>query len=144
MESTGFDLMPSPHPPDDFREAKRTVRVELPSEFYNPPIRVAEEFAIVDVITGGRLTAGSPGGTPMDTHFCYVPDRRVSMRLCRQTTPTPIVWGTRDEFIPPLYAERWSEPLPDARGMLIDDAGNMARCEEPDAVRRAVADFPER
>src|SRR5207249_12186049 len=37
---------------------------------YNPPIRVAEEFAMLDVISGGRLVAGFPVGTPMDT--CYV------------------------------------------------------------------------
>ena len=38
---------------------------------YNPPIRVAEEFAMLDVITGGRLIAGFPVGTSMDTNFCY-------------------------------------------------------------------------
>jgi alkanesulfonate monooxygenase SsuD/methylene tetrahydromethanopterin reductase-like flavin-dependent oxidoreductase (luciferase family) len=38
---------------------------------YNPPVRVAEEFAMLDVISGGRLVAGFPVGTPMDTNFCY-------------------------------------------------------------------------
>ncbi|MFT7601038.1 MAG: alkanesulfonate monooxygenase SsuD [Acidimicrobiales bacterium] len=38
---------------------------------YNPPIRVAEEFAMLDVISGGRLVAGFPVGTPMDTNFGY-------------------------------------------------------------------------
>ncbi|MBK8133952.1 MAG: hypothetical protein IPK48_15005 [Gammaproteobacteria bacterium] len=38
---------------------------------YNPPIAVAEEFAMLDVITGGRLVAGFPVGTSMDTNFCY-------------------------------------------------------------------------
>ena len=37
---------------------------------YNPPTRVAEEFAMLDCISGGRLIAGFPVGTPMDT--CYV------------------------------------------------------------------------
>jgi len=37
---------------------------------YNPPTRVAEEFAMIDCISGGRLIAGFPVGTPMDT--CYV------------------------------------------------------------------------
>ena len=36
---------------------------------YNPPTRVAEEFAMLDVISGGRLIAGFPVGTPMDD--CY-------------------------------------------------------------------------
>lgn len=38
---------------------------------YNPPIRVAEEMAMLDVISGGRLIAGMVFGTPMDTAFCY-------------------------------------------------------------------------
>lgn len=38
---------------------------------YNPPVRVAEEFAMLDVISGGRLVAGFPVGTPMDANFCY-------------------------------------------------------------------------
>ena len=38
---------------------------------YNPPTRVAEEFAMIDCISGGRLIAGFPVGTPMDTCYCY-------------------------------------------------------------------------
>src|SRR5437899_7879860 len=38
---------------------------------YNPPIRVAEEFAMLDVMSGGRLIAGFPVGTSMDTNYCY-------------------------------------------------------------------------
>ena len=38
---------------------------------YNPPLHVAEEMAMLDCITGGRLVAGFPVGTPMDTTFAY-------------------------------------------------------------------------
>jgi alkanesulfonate monooxygenase SsuD/methylene tetrahydromethanopterin reductase-like flavin-dependent oxidoreductase (luciferase family) len=38
---------------------------------YNPPLRVAEEFAMLDIMTGGRFVGGSPVGTSMDTNFCY-------------------------------------------------------------------------
>ena len=34
---------------------------------YNPPLRVAEEMAYLDCLSGGRLIAGFPVGTPMDT-----------------------------------------------------------------------------
>ena len=37
----------------------------------NPPIRVAEEYAMLDTISGGRLVAGMPLGTPMDANLCY-------------------------------------------------------------------------
>jgi len=38
---------------------------------YNPPTRVAEEFAMIDCISGGRLIAGFPVGSPMDTCYAY-------------------------------------------------------------------------
>lgn len=38
---------------------------------YNPPIRVAEEMAMLDVISGGRVVAGFPVGTPFDTCHAY-------------------------------------------------------------------------
>jgi alkanesulfonate monooxygenase SsuD/methylene tetrahydromethanopterin reductase-like flavin-dependent oxidoreductase (luciferase family) len=38
---------------------------------YNPPVRVAEEMAMIDCISGGRLIAGFPVGSPMDTCFAY-------------------------------------------------------------------------
>jgi alkanesulfonate monooxygenase SsuD/methylene tetrahydromethanopterin reductase-like flavin-dependent oxidoreductase (luciferase family) len=37
----------------------------------NPPIRVAEEYAMLDCISGGRLVAGMPLGTAMDANLCY-------------------------------------------------------------------------
>jgi len=37
----------------------------------NPPIRVAEEYAMIDCISGGRLVAGMPLGTPQDVNLCY-------------------------------------------------------------------------
>ncbi|GBD13259.1 2,5-diketocamphane 1,2-monooxygenase [bacterium HR24] len=37
----------------------------------NPPIRVAEEYAMLDCISGGRLVAGMPLGSPMDVNYCY-------------------------------------------------------------------------
>ncbi|MER3419868.1 MAG: LLM class flavin-dependent oxidoreductase [Chloroflexota bacterium] len=36
-----------------------------------PPIRVAEEYAMLDCISGGRLVAGMPLGTSMDANLCY-------------------------------------------------------------------------
>ena len=38
---------------------------------YNPPIRVAEEISMLDCITNGRMVAGFPVGSPMDTLFAY-------------------------------------------------------------------------
>ncbi len=56
--------------------ARRTKRVNLITlgssiALYSPAIRVAEEMAMLDVISGGRLVAGFPVGTSQDTNYCY-------------------------------------------------------------------------
>jgi alkanesulfonate monooxygenase SsuD/methylene tetrahydromethanopterin reductase-like flavin-dependent oxidoreductase (luciferase family) len=38
---------------------------------YNPPIRVAEEMSMIDLMSNGRLVAGLPCGTSMDTAYAY-------------------------------------------------------------------------
>jgi alkanesulfonate monooxygenase SsuD/methylene tetrahydromethanopterin reductase-like flavin-dependent oxidoreductase (luciferase family) len=70
-----YGLMPSPNIMAA-NLARRTSKANLvvlgnSIALYNPPIRVAEEFAMLDVISGGRLVAGFPVGTSMDTNFCY-------------------------------------------------------------------------
>ena len=73
--ANGYGLMPSPNlmAAALSRRTQRAALVVLGNSIalYNPPIRVAEEFAMLDVISGGRLLAGFPVGTPMDTNFCY-------------------------------------------------------------------------
>jgi alkanesulfonate monooxygenase SsuD/methylene tetrahydromethanopterin reductase-like flavin-dependent oxidoreductase (luciferase family) len=73
--SNGYGLMPSPNLIASAL-ARRTDDTALcvmgnSLALYNPPTRVAEEFAMIDVISGGRLIAGFPVGTPMDTCFAY-------------------------------------------------------------------------
>jgi alkanesulfonate monooxygenase SsuD/methylene tetrahydromethanopterin reductase-like flavin-dependent oxidoreductase (luciferase family) len=71
----GYGLMPSPNI-IAAGLARRTSSAAIAVignsiALYNPPIRVAEEFAMLDVISGGRLIAGFPVGTSMDTNYCY-------------------------------------------------------------------------
>src|SRR5580658_8006229 len=68
-----YGMMPSPNlmAATLARVTKRANIVVMGNSvaLYNPPIRVAEELAMVDVLSGGRLVAGFPVGTPMDTTF---------------------------------------------------------------------------
>src|SRR5499425_3648821 len=73
--ANAYGLMPSPNI-IAASLARRTSRAAIAVignsiALYNPPIRVAEEFAMLDVISGGRLVAGFPVGTSMDTNYCY-------------------------------------------------------------------------
>jgi alkanesulfonate monooxygenase SsuD/methylene tetrahydromethanopterin reductase-like flavin-dependent oxidoreductase (luciferase family) len=73
--SNGYGLMPSPNliaASLSRRTTDTTICVMGNSlALYNPPTRVAEEFAMIDCISGGRLIAGFPVGTPMDDCFAY-------------------------------------------------------------------------
>jgi alkanesulfonate monooxygenase SsuD/methylene tetrahydromethanopterin reductase-like flavin-dependent oxidoreductase (luciferase family) len=73
--SNGYGLMPSPNLVASSL-ARRTSDAALcvlgnSLALYNPPTRVAEEFAMIDCISGGRVIAGFPVGSPMDTCFAY-------------------------------------------------------------------------
>ena len=73
--SNGYGLMPSPNLIASSL-ARRTTDTAIcvmgnSLALYNPPTRVAEEFAMIDCISGGRLIAGFPVGSPMDTCFAY-------------------------------------------------------------------------
>jgi alkanesulfonate monooxygenase SsuD/methylene tetrahydromethanopterin reductase-like flavin-dependent oxidoreductase (luciferase family) len=73
--SNGYGLMPSPNLIASAlsRRTRDTAICVMGNSLalYNPPTRVAEEFAMIDCISGGRLIAGFPVGTPMDTCFAY-------------------------------------------------------------------------
>jgi alkanesulfonate monooxygenase SsuD/methylene tetrahydromethanopterin reductase-like flavin-dependent oxidoreductase (luciferase family) len=74
--SNGYGLMPSPNLIASSLARRTTGDTAIcvmgnSLALYNPPTRVAEEFAMIDVISGGRLIAGFPVGTPMDTCYAY-------------------------------------------------------------------------
>lgn len=47
------------------------VTLGTSAALYNPPTRVAEEFAMLDCVSGGRVIAGFPVGTSMDSNYAY-------------------------------------------------------------------------
>jgi alkanesulfonate monooxygenase SsuD/methylene tetrahydromethanopterin reductase-like flavin-dependent oxidoreductase (luciferase family) len=73
--SNAYGLMPSPNLiAMALARATKDVKICVLGNsiaLYNPPTRVAEEFAMIDCVSGGRLIAGFPVGTPMDTCFAY-------------------------------------------------------------------------
>lgn len=85
---------------------------------YNPPMRVAEEIAMIDLLSGGRVVAGFPLGTPMDTCFAYglspasVRDRyyeAVDLILRAWKADEPFSYnGTYNKF---RYVNVWPRPL---------------------------------
>jgi alkanesulfonate monooxygenase SsuD/methylene tetrahydromethanopterin reductase-like flavin-dependent oxidoreductase (luciferase family) len=120
--SNGYGLMPSPNLIASSL-ARRTTDTALcvmgnSLALYNPPTRVAEEFAMIDCISGGRLIAGFPVGTPMDTCFAY--GQNPSMLRERYyeahdlvvkawTEPETFAWNGR--FNQQRYVNIWPRPV---------------------------------
>jgi alkanesulfonate monooxygenase SsuD/methylene tetrahydromethanopterin reductase-like flavin-dependent oxidoreductase (luciferase family) len=120
--SNGYGLMPSPNLMAAAL-ARRTERVPIcvmgnSLALYNPPTRVAEEFAMLDVLSGGRLIAGFPVGTPMDTCFAYGQNPSTlraryleahDLVLRAWTEPEPFAFAGR--FNQQRYVNIWPRPV---------------------------------
>ena len=122
--SNGYGLMPSPNliASTLARRTRDTAICVMGNSlaFYNPPTRVAEEFAMLDCISGGRLIAGFPVGSPMDT--CYAFGQNPSLLRPRYheahdlilrawTTPEPFAFNGR--FNQQRYVNIWPRPIQD-------------------------------
>jgi alkanesulfonate monooxygenase SsuD/methylene tetrahydromethanopterin reductase-like flavin-dependent oxidoreductase (luciferase family) len=120
--SNGYGLMPSPNLIASSL-ARRTTNTAIcvmgnSLALYNPPTRVAEEFAMIDVISGGRLIAGFPVGSPMDT--CYAYGQNPSLLRDRYHEAHDLVlraWTDRDTFAfngrfnQQRYVNIWPRPV---------------------------------
>jgi alkanesulfonate monooxygenase SsuD/methylene tetrahydromethanopterin reductase-like flavin-dependent oxidoreductase (luciferase family) len=99
----GYGIMPSPNliAAGLARRTKDAAIVVLGNSIalYNPPVRVAEEFAMLDCISGGRLVAGFPVGTSMDTNYCYGQIPSLTREKYQEAHDLIIkAWTTREPF----------------------------------------------
>jgi pimeloyl-ACP methyl ester carboxylesterase len=92
--------------------------------------------ALRDFFVGNARRLGTAGKL-----LFPIPNRRLSKRLYRLTAQTLIVWGERDQLIPPTYASRWSELIPHARVVGIPDGSHMLPYEQPEALAEHVLAF---
>ena len=120
--SNGYGLMPSPNLIASSL-ARRTTDTAIcvmgnSLALYNPPTRVAEEFAMIDCISGGRLIAGFPVGSPMDT--CYAYGQNPSLLRDRYHEAHDLIlraWTDRDTFAfngrfnQQRYVNIWPRPV---------------------------------
>src|ERR1700692_1377882 len=120
--SNCYGLMPSPNliASAISRRTRDTAIVVLGNSLalYNPPTRVAEEFAMLDCLSEGRLIAGFPVGTPRDTASCYGQNPATLRQKYHEahdlvmrawTSPEPFVWN--GEFTKLRYVNVWPRPL---------------------------------
>ncbi len=120
--SNGYGLMPSPNiiAAALARRTKDAAIILMGNSIalYNPPTRVAEEMAMLDCISGGRIVAGFPVGTPMDTCYAYgqnpstLRDRyheAHDLIIKAWTTPEVFTWNGRYNKL--RYVNVWPRPV---------------------------------
>ncbi len=115
-----YGLMPSPNVIAGAL-TQRTKRVKIAVignalPLYNPPLRVAEEFAMLDVMSAGRLIAGMViGGGP--EYFAYGVNPTYAREKFREalelilkawTTPGPFEWNSKNYYF--RYVNPWPRP----------------------------------
>ena len=134
--ANAYGMMPSPNimAAALARRTSKAALVVLGNSIalYNPPIRVAEEFAMLDVISGGRLLAGFPVGTSMDTNYVYgdIPAltreryaeaHELIMRAWRE----PEAFAFNGRYTKLRYANCWPKPIQSPPPIFIPGGGSL-------------------
>ncbi len=120
--ASAYGLMPSPNlmAAALARRTKRAKLVVLGNSvaLYNPPVRVAEEFAMLDVLSGGRLVAGFPVGLPMDAAFAMGENpvtlrekHREGVELVTRAWAAEKPFAFNGRFTQLRYVNPWPRPL---------------------------------
>jgi alkanesulfonate monooxygenase SsuD/methylene tetrahydromethanopterin reductase-like flavin-dependent oxidoreductase (luciferase family) len=154
--SNGYGLMPSPNLIASSL-ARRTSNAAIcimgnSLALYNPPTRVAEEMAMIDCISGGRLIAGFPVGTPWDTSYCYGQNPSQLRARYREAHDLVVQAWTRDDtfafngrYNQQRYVNIWPQPVQKPRPPIWIPGGGSVEtwqwCAEMDYVYAYLSYF---
>lgn len=131
-----YGLMPSPQ----LMAATLARRTSKPSilllgqsiALYDPPTRVAEEMAMVDVISGGRLIAGFPVGTSMDDNYAFGANPatlrekyREAHDLIRRAWSDPDVFAWNGKHTKLRYVNIWPRPVQNPPPVWVPGGGSI-------------------
>jgi pimeloyl-ACP methyl ester carboxylesterase len=62
-------------------------------------------------------------------------------RLHRIASPTLVVWGEKDNFVPRAHGELYAARIPSAKLAVVGGAGHSAHVEKPDETAKLISDF---
>jgi len=119
---------------------------------YNPPTRVAEEFGMLDCLSGGRLIAGFPVGTPMDTCYAYGQNPAMlreryyeGIELILRAWKEDKVFSFNGRFNKQRYVNAWPKPIQSPRPPVWVPGGGSVEtwrmCVEKDFVYANLSYF---
>jgi pimeloyl-ACP methyl ester carboxylesterase len=107
-------------------ERVRTLVLEAPGAFHPEGARMPSSHPLVVRLRGPAR------------------DPELERRLRGLTTPTLVVFGTRDEVIAPAMGRVYRALLPNGHLVLVYDAGHGVSTDRPEAYAEVVLDFLER
>ena len=137
---TAYGLMPSPNLiAAALTQRTKTCKIAVVGNtlpLYDPPQRVAEEFALLDNLSGGRLIAGTVvGGGP--EYFAFQIDPTTAREKFREaldlivkawTTPGPFEWNSKHYYY--RYVNPWPRPVQQPHPPIwIPDVGSKETVE---------------
>lgn len=105
---------------------KSKVTKELKDRYFEMAMREGNKGAYVDVFTEMR-------------RLCK--DKNLSKSIKDITTPTLVMWGTKDIWTPFADFEKWKRELPNAKFIQYEGAGHTPMEEIPDITARDAHRF---
>lgn len=114
------------------RARERALRDALGDPAHFDPEELARRMRPMRVRgTADALVAmlGSPNGSALPQD------------LERITAPTLILWGTRDRAVPPRHGQYHARALPNAKLVLLENAGHIPQYEYPERVNALLSEF---
>jgi pimeloyl-ACP methyl ester carboxylesterase len=117
---------PAPAATPEARMARLFAHPERQTPLESDPAVVAQQRALTS-----RLM-----GSPRDT--------TLEAGLAALTLPVLVVFGTKDQVVPPAMGRIYRELMPTSHFVLLYDAGHEADADRPEAFADLVTDFLER
>ena len=106
---------------------------------YGDPSKVSDE--LIDRYYELTLRAGNREA--LRQRFIQAEAGQGFTRIAELKVPTLIIWGGRDELIPPDNAERFKRDIQGSRLVLFDDLGHVPQEEDPARTVAVLMDFLE-
>jgi pimeloyl-ACP methyl ester carboxylesterase len=118
---------------------------EMPAYAFHDPAKVAAASAGAPEVSDEARVAmqidRSRSMGNLSKILFPIPDRGLAARLYRVRADTLLIWGESDRLIPPVYADRWRELIPQASVVTVAEAGHAAQFEQPEHYVAAVEAF---
>jgi pimeloyl-ACP methyl ester carboxylesterase len=88
-----------------------------------------------------RIIAVAQGLTAITKFTWPIPEKGLKKRLPRITAPSIAIFGEKDSFVPPRYAEDFAAKLPKLKTVVVKGAGHMLPYEKTDEVIGLIEKF---